>query len=159
MSRDHERPEVWVIVRRMIKALGDLGAPFPAGLVRPFTLEIVTPSLSTHASPVTRNVHVVPGESILNIVHESMHIWAYDHTAVVDSAPCLARCARDCPRGLYRPAVGIARAAQAARVRLSAARRRDPPRAVSRRSSSTPVSTVSERRTTGQRSPTRARFS
>lgn len=78
--QDHERAEVWAIARRLLKGLQDLGSAFPAGLIRPYTLEIVTPSLTTYASPVTRNVHLVRGETVLNILHESMHIWAYDHT-------------------------------------------------------------------------------
>lgn len=78
--QDHERAEVWAIARRMLEGLDGLGAAFQGALIRPFRLEIVTPSVKTYASPVTRNVHLVRGESVLNILHESMHIWAYDHT-------------------------------------------------------------------------------
>jgi hypothetical protein len=74
---DRERAEVWVVARRALRALTDLGAPFARNL------EIVTPSTSTWADPIARNVHLARGESFFNLLHESMHIWAYDHTAVL----------------------------------------------------------------------------
>lgn len=74
---DRERAEVWAVARRLLTALKDLGAPFHRDLA------IVTPSTSTWADPITRNAHLTRGESFFNLLHESMHIWAYDHTAVL----------------------------------------------------------------------------
>lgn len=81
--QDHNRAEDWMVARRMMKALENLGAPFHTDQTRPFTLEIVTPSATTFADPFARNVHLRGDESFFNLVHESMHIWAYDRTAAL----------------------------------------------------------------------------
>ena len=83
-DRDNrERAEAWVIARRTLDTLRDVERPFRDDAVRPFRLEIVAPADATFANPATRNVHLERGETFLTIIHEIMHIWAYDHTAAL----------------------------------------------------------------------------
>ena len=92
-AKERERAELWGIARGVLKMLDDLGKPFVGRLIRPYRLEIVSPPILnedhgvgerqgvlSYAGPASRNVHIQPGESRHNIIHEIMHVWAYDHT-------------------------------------------------------------------------------
>jgi hypothetical protein len=81
-AEEMDRAEIWGLMQIALKALRDLGVPIEAGLVRPFQVEAVSPAKvkTSYSSPVTRNIHYVPSESLVGIFHELMHIWAYDHT-------------------------------------------------------------------------------
>lgn len=92
-AKERERAEIWAIARDVLKTLDELGKPFSARLIRPYRLEIVSPPIidedhgigarrgvASYAGPASRNVHIQTGESRHNIIHEIMHIWAYDHT-------------------------------------------------------------------------------
>jgi|CXWL01.1.fsa_nt_gi hypothetical protein len=76
-----ENAEVWALTRLLLDLLDEIGEAFAGRLIRPFRVEMVTfAKIETFADPVLRNVHLLPGETIRNIFHEPMHIWAYDHT-------------------------------------------------------------------------------